>query len=281
MHAAFAIFIKRLIKEENPVYLTISNGRDVGVNLQQSIGMFVKTLPIVISSELVQGQSSADFVKEVHKQLHKSYSMDYYPYTKIVARHRVNAELMFIYQDEVGKNSSWESLTQIPLSLDTAKFPISMIITPEADSYRITLEYDGKRYNSQGMRHMVNAFRNVVLNMAATVTVRDVELISPYEKSELLELGRGETIEYEQSETFVDLFQRQVALSPDAIAVVDSQGSITYQELDDQSSILAKVLINQGIGKDDFVGIMLPRCKEFLVAVLGVFKAGGAYVPLE
>lgn len=281
MHAAFAIFIKRLIKEENPVYLTISNGRDVGVNLQQSIGMFVKTLPIVISSELVQGQSSADFVKEVHKQLHKSYSMDYYPYTKIVARHRVNAELMFIYQDEVGKNSSWESLTQIPLSLDTAKFPISMIITPEADSYRITLEYDGKRYNSQGMRHMVNAFRNVVLNMAATVTVRDVELISPDEKSELLELGRGETIEYDQSETFVDLFQRRVALSPDAVAVVDSLGSMTYKELDNQSNILAKVLVDKGIAKDNFVAIMLPRCKEFLVAVLGVFKAGGAYVPLD
>jgi len=281
MHAAFAIFVKRLIKEENPVYLTISNGRDVGVNLQQSIGMFVKTLPIVISSELVQGQSSADFVKEVHKQLHKSYSMDYYPYTKIVARHRVNAELMFIYQDEVGKNSSWESLTQIPLSLDTAKFPISIIITPEADSYRVTLEYDGKRYNSQGMRHMVNAFRNVVLNMAATVTVRDVELISPDEKSELLELGRGETIEYDQSETFVDLFQRQVALSPDAVAVVDSLGSMTYKELDNQSNILAKVLVDKGIAKDNFVGIMLPRCKEFLVAVLGVFKAGGAYVPLD
>jgi amino acid adenylation domain-containing protein len=281
MHAAFAIFIKRLIKEENPVYLTISNGRDVGVNLQQSIGMFVKTVPIVITSELVQGQSTADFVKEVHKQLQKSYSMDYYPYTKIVARHRVNAELMFIYQDEVGKSCSWESLTQIPLSLDTAKFPISIIITPEVDSYCVTLEYDGKLYNSQGMRHMVNAFRNVVLNMAATVTVRDVELISLEEKSELLELSRGEIIEYDQSETFVDLFQRQVALSPDAVAVVDSLGSMTYQELDNQSNILARVFVNQGVVKDDFVGIMLPRCKEFLVAVLGVFKAGGAYVPLD
>jgi surfactin family lipopeptide synthetase A len=128
---------------------------------------------------------------------------------------------------------------------------------------------------------MVNAFRNVVLNMAATVTVRDVELISPDEKSELLELGRGETIEYDQSETFVDLFQRQVALSPDAVAVVDSLGSMTYQELDNQSNILARVFVNQGVVKDDFVGIMLPRCKEFLVAVLGVFKAGGAYVPLD
>ena len=281
MHAAFAIFVKRLFKEEKPLYLTISNGRDAGANLQQCIGMFVKTMPIVITSELVQGQSTADFVKEVHKQLQKSYSLDYYPYTKIVERHRVNAELMFIYQGEIGKNSPWENMAQIPLTLDTAKFPISIIIMPEADSYRVTLEYDGKRYNSQGMRHMVKAFRNVLLNMAVAATLGDVELISPDEKSELLELGRGETIEYDQSETFVDLFQRQAAISPDAIAVVDSQGSITYQELDDQSSILAKVLINQGIGKDDFVGIMLPRCKEFLVAVLGVFKAGGAYVPLD
>ena len=281
MHAAFAIFVKRLIKEENPLYLTISSGRDVGAYLQQCIGMFVKTLPIVITSELVQGLSTADFVKEIHKQLQKSYSMDYYPYTKIVERHRVNAELMLLYQDEVGKNYSWENLTQIPLSLDTAKFPISIIITPEGDSYRVTLEYDGKRYNSQGMRHMVKAFRNVLLNMAVVATVSDVELISPEEKSELLALSRGETIEYDQSETFVDLFQRQVSKSSDAVAVVDSQGSMTYKELDDQSSILAKVLINQGIGKDDFVGIMLPRCKEFLVAVLGVFKAGGAYVPLD
>ena len=281
MHAAFAIFVKRLIKDENPLYLTISNGRDAGANLHQSIGMFVKTMPIVITSELLQGQATADFVKEVHKQLQKSYSMDYFPYTKIVERHRVNAELMFIYQGEFGKNSSWENMTQIPLSLDTAKFPISIIITPEADSYHVTLEYDGMRYNSQGMLHMVKAFRNVLVNMAVTATVNDVELISPEEKSELLQLSRGETIEYDQSETFVDLFQRQVAISPNAIAVVDSQGSMTYQELDNQSNILAKVLVDQGIAKDDFVGIMLPRCKEFLVAVLSVFKAGGAYVPLD
>lgn len=281
MHAAFAIFVKRLIKEDHLLYLTISNGRDIGAELQSCVGMFVKTLPIVITSGIEQGKSIADFVKEVQKQLQKSYSMDYYPYTKIVERHRVKAELMFLYQDEVGKKRSWKNMTQVPLSLDTAKFPISIIITPEADSYRVTLEYDGKLYNSHSMRYIVNAFRNVLLNMTDTATVIDVELITPDEKTQILELSRGETIEYDQLETFVDLFQRQVAKSPDAIAVVDSQGSITYQELDNKSNILAKVLVNQGVGNEDFVGIMLPRCKEFLVAVLGVFKAGGAYVPLD
>jgi surfactin family lipopeptide synthetase A len=281
MHAAFAIFIKRLIKEKKPLYLTISSGRDLDAYLQQCIGMFVKTMPIVITSELVQGQSTADFVKEVHKQLQKSYSMDYYPYTKIVARHRVNAELMFLYQDEVGKNYSWEASAQTSLSSDTTKFPISVIITPETDSYHITLEYDGKRYNSQGMRQMVNAFRNILLNMAVTATVSDVELISPDEKSELLELSRGETIEYDNSETIVDLFHCQATLRPDNIAVVDDVSEITYAELDRRSDVLATALIKAGVGTDTFVAIMLPRRKEYLIAMFAVFKAGGAFIPLD
>ena len=281
MHAAFTVFVKRLMKEEHPLYLTISNGRDLGAYLQQCIGMFVKTMPVVITSEFEQGQSTADFVKEVHRQLQKSYSMDYYPYTNIVAHHRVNAELMFLYQGEVGKNDSWGDMEQIPLSLDTVKFPVSIIITPEGDDYRVILEYDGKRYNSQEMLQMAQTLRNVFLNVAVSANVDDVELVSPDEKSELIELSRGETLEYDQSETFVDLFKKQVAITPEAIAVVDSQGNMTYQELDDQSNILAKVLVDQGVIKDDFVGIMLPRVKEFLVAILGVFKAGGAYIPID
>ena len=281
MHAAFAIFVKRLIKEKNPLYLTISNGRDAGAYLQQCIGMFVKTLPIVITSEIVQGQSTTDFVKEIHKQLQKSYSMDYYPYTKIVERHRVNAELMFLYQDEVEKNDSWENSVQIPLSLDAVKFPISIIITPEVDCYRATLEYDGKRYNSQEMFQMVKALRNVFLNLAVTATVSGVELICPEEKSELLELSRGETIEYDISETIVDLFHRQALLRPENIAVVDEISEITYAELDRRSDLLATALRKAGVSTDTFVAIMLPRRKEFLIAVFAVFKAGGAYIPLD
>ena len=281
MHAAFAIFVKRLIKDENPLYLTISNGRDTDACLQQCIGMFVKTLPVVITSELVQGQSTANFVNEVHRQLQKSYSMDYYPYTKIVERHQVNAELMFLFQDVLNDNTLWEGMEQVQLSLDTPKFPLSIVVTPINDGYLITFEYDGKRYNHQGMLQMAKAFKNVCLGMAESANVDDIELVSQEEKSKLLELSKGEILEYDQSETIIDLFERQVTKTPDAIAVVDCQGNMTYQELDDQSNILAKILADQGIVKDDFVGIMLPRCKEFLVAVLGVFKAGGAYVPLD
>ncbi len=281
MHAAFAIVVKRLFNEENPLYLSISSGRDIGAELQSCVGMFVKTLPIVITSDMVKDQTNAEYVKEVHERLQKIYSMDYYPYTNIVERYQINAELMFLFQGGLDDNSLWEDIEQIPLSLDTAKFPLSIVVTPKNDSYLITFEYDGKRYHRQEILQAANALRNAFLGMAQTATVGDVELISPEDKSRLLKLGRGETIEYDQSETFVDLFMRQAALTPDATAVVDCQGHLTYRELDDQSNIMAKILVDRGITKNDFVGVMLTRRKNFLVAVLAIFKAGGAYIPLD
>ena len=281
MHAAFAVFAKHIIKEDNPLYLTISNGRDISVNLQQCVGMFVKTMPIVIKSDLAQRQTTANFLKEVHQQLNKSYRMDNYPYTRIVERHQINAELMFLFQDVLNDNTLWEGMEQVQLSLDTPKFPLSIVVTPINNGYLITFEYDGKRYNHQGMLQMAKAFKNVCLGMAESANVDDIELVSQEEKSKLLELSKGEILEYDQSETIIDLFERQVTKTPDAIAVVDCQGYITYKELDNQSNILAHKLMERGVGKNDFVGVMLPRRKEFLVAVLGVFKAGGAYIPLD
>ena len=281
MHAAFAIVVKRLFNEENPLYLSISSGRDIGAELQPCVGMFVKTLPIVITSDMVKDQTNAEYVREVHERLQKIYSMDYYPYTNIVERYQINAELMFLFQGGLDDNSLWKDIEQIPLSLDTAKFPLSIIVTPKNDSYLITMEYDGKRYHRQEILQGANVLRNAFLGMAQTATVGDVELISPEDKSKLLKLGKGEIIEYDQSETFVDLFMKQVALTPDATAVVDCHGHLTYQELDDQSNIMAKILVDRGITKNDFVGVMLSRHKEFLVAVLAIFKAGGAYIPLD
>ena len=281
MHAAFAIFVKRLYKEENPIYLTISSGRDIGTELQSCVGMFVKTLPIVITPEMVKAQTNAEYVKEVHKRLQKCYSMDYYPYTRIVEHHRINAELMFLFQGGLDEDFLWRDIEQIPLSMDTAKFPLSIIVTPRNDSYLITLEYDGKRYCHQVMLQGVKALRNVFLNMALTATVKEVELISPDEKSDLLELSKGETIYYDSSETIVDLFHRQAMLRPDNVAVVDEVSEITYAELDRRSDLLATALRKAGVGTDNFVAIMLPRRKEFLIAIFAVFKAGGAYIPLD
>ena len=118
------------------------------------------------------------------------------------------------------------------------------------------------------MQQLLSAVCMATRHLATVDTVDQVELVSEDEKSSLLTLGSGKVLDYNRSQTFVSLFKEQVSQHPDAIAVVDAQSSITYQELDRQSDILAVRFKELGITDGSFVSIMLPRTKEFLVVVV-------------
>jgi len=99
--------------------------------------------------------------------------------------------------------------------------------------------------------------------------------------SELLALGTGASVEYDERETFIDAFKRQVENNPDATAVVDIKSFITYRELDRRSDTIAAELLEMGVKPGDFIAVKLPRVKEFIVAVIGIWKAGAAYLPID
>ena len=56
---------------------------------------------------------------------------------------------------------------------------------------------------------------------------------------------------------------------------------MTYRELDERANQLAHRLVALGVGPEVPVGVMVPRCMDMVVALLGVLKAGGAYVPMD
>jgi amino acid adenylation domain-containing protein len=80
---------------------------------------------------------------------------------------------------------------------------------------------------------------------------------------------------------FHELFQRQAARTPDAIAAVDANQIITYRELNDRANRLARRLRKAGVGPDVVVGALMHRSIDLLTSMLAVFKAGGAYLPLD
>lgn len=69
--------------------------------------------------------------------------------------------------------------------------------------------------------------------------------------------------------------------TPDAVAVVFEQESLTYRQLNNRANFLAHYLQALGIGSDVLVGICMERSLEMIVGLLGILKAGGAYVPLD
>ena len=81
--------------------------------------------------------------------------------------------------------------------------------------------------------------------------------------------------------TLVSRFDEQVKRSPDAIALVFGDATMTYAQFDAQSNRLARLLIEQGVGPDAMVGLAVRRSMDLLVGMYAIVKAGGAYVPLD
>lgn len=77
------------------------------------------------------------------------------------------------------------------------------------------------------------------------------------------------------------LFERQVARTPDAIALVQGGRELTYAELDRRSNTVAWQLVDLGVKPGQLVAVRVARGTEMVVAVLAVLKSGAAYLPLD
>ena len=77
------------------------------------------------------------------------------------------------------------------------------------------------------------------------------------------------------------LFEAQVARTPNARAVVYEGKQLTYEELNQAANALAHTLLAQGVGPERLVGLCVERSLDLVIGILGILKAGGAYLPLD
>ncbi len=80
---------------------------------------------------------------------------------------------------------------------------------------------------------------------------------------------------------FHELFEERVRLHPDAIAAVQGDRQLTYNELNSRANRLARSLLARGLEPEGVVAVVTERNLDWMAAVLAVFKAGGAYLPIE
>ncbi|KEO84020.1 non-ribosomal peptide synthetase [Tumebacillus flagellatus] len=109
----------------------------------------------------------------------------------------------------------------------------------------------------------------------------DLPVLSAKEREHVL-YGLNDTrVEYGTEECIHTMFERQAALTPDAVALVFEGAEMTYRELNERANQVAHYLIRSGVQSNVRVGICMDRSLEMLVAIYGVMKAGGVYVPID
>ena len=113
-----------------------------------------------------------------------------------------------------------------------------------------------------------------------------IPVMSPEETAQVLRLGGagrgpgpapGPAPDRRIDERFEDVARRL----PDAVALVDSHGELTYRQLDERADRVAAGLRAAGVAQASKVGVCLDRDASLVIAMLGILKAGCAYVPMD
>jgi arthrofactin-type cyclic lipopeptide synthetase C len=147
---------------------------------------------------------------------------------------------------------------------------------------RLELNFNEDLYFTQDAAVHKDRFYHLLEVVAASPEqkIKELEILSAEEREQIL-YGWNDTTHAIVAGTLVDLFEGQVERTPEAVAVVYEDSSLTYAELNRRANQLSYLLAGQGVGPESIVGLCLERSLEMVVGLLAILKAGGAYLPLD
>ena len=158
--------------------------------------------------------------------------------------------------------------------------PLLIQVREYDHKYVLTAEYRSDMYSEAFVRGMLESYEAAMDSLLKAKYISEVSVLSRNGADKISEFNNT-ACEYDRSKTIADMFEELVQTIPDHTAVVFKDKKYTYRELDEISDRLGKYIASQGIGSEDVVSILIPRCEYMAIAPMGVIKAGAAYQPLD
>lgn len=288
--AAFAVVLSRYSGQTDITIGTpIANRRRA--ELESLIGFFANTL--VLRLDTADCSSFRELVGRARKICLEAYAHQDLPFEKLVDElqperslsHTPLFQTVLVLQNVPRSELNLEGLRMeaLPAETSTAKFDLVLLVTEFEQGFACTLEYNTDLFEKETIERLLGHF-NTLCGAAATnpdLSLAALPLLNKVERRELFAKWAGTGEDYNRTENLHQLFEEQVARTPNAVAISFEHDKLTYAELNARANRLAHYLRAQGAGPETLVALCVDRSPEMVVAILGILKAGGAYVPLE
>ncbi|WP_031257190.1 AMP-binding protein [Mesorhizobium sp. L48C026A00] len=166
---------------------------------------------------------------------------------------------------------------------DQVKFDLELSRGERGDQIAGSLHYATALFDEATIERQRGYLLALLRAMVADAgqPVGRIELLSPEERTYLLEELNRTDADYPSDLCIHELFEQQVRRTPEAVAVVHEDEALSYGELNARANRLAHHLIALGVKPDQPVAICVERSPAMVVGLLAILKAGGAYVPID
>ena len=269
------------------------------------IGFFVNSL--VLRTKISPGLSFQRLLEDVREVVLGAFAHQDLPFEKLVEElqpaRSLNRnplfQIVFDYQNQppalgaapqpdlsqIGEQSQGEDKgVQVPSNgTNTSKFDLSLSMMNAGGQFRGSFEYSTDLFDQSTIIRLIGHFETLLDGMVHEPErpISDLPLMTRAEWQQVIHDWNSSAIPVPAGLCVDEQFEKQVRLTPQAVAVSFDGRQMTYLELNQYANRLARYLRSIGVRAESIVGICMEAGLELAGAILGVLKAGGAYLPLD
>ncbi|HEV2702456.1 MAG TPA: amino acid adenylation domain-containing protein, partial [Steroidobacteraceae bacterium] len=288
LFAGFSALLYRLSGQTDlPIGVPVANRTHSA--MESLVGTFVNTL--VMRTDLAGDPQFAQLVEQVRANALAAFQNQDVSFDRLVQeigqrgdRSRAPlVQVMFNVTNAPMQGIDFDKVRWEPLVTERggAQFELTFSVDPEA-TRMLTVEYNTDLFAPASIERLVGQYFTLLEAAIATPTLRVSRLpLLPQEQVRQLQAWNDTPMPAPAHASFPQLFETQVARSPEAIAVAFEGEVISYRELNALSNRFARHLLASGVKPGAKVGICMSRSIALIVALLAVQKSGATYVPLD
>ncbi|MCA6219090.1 non-ribosomal peptide synthetase, partial [Photorhabdus antumapuensis] len=287
---AWAALLSRLSGQDD-VVIGIPSVNRHRWEIEPLIGFFVNTLALRI--DLSGMPDVVTLLRRVRQTTLEAQDHQDLPFEQVVEivqpsrrpEHTPLLQVMFAWQEN--ETEEWQlpelAVTPFEQGYDIAKFDLQLELTEKAGEIVGELNYSSALFDHETIERQVGYLQAILRAMVnqPQQPVTAIDILSSAERELLLENWNVTEESYPTQVCVHQLFEQQAEKTPDAIAVVYEDQTLSYAELNARANRLAHQLIALGVAPDQRVAICVTRSLARIIGLLAVLKAGGAYVPLD
>ena len=299
--SGFNVLLARYSRQTDIVVGTAVANRN-RAEIEGLIGFFVNTL--ALRTQFNDNPSFVELLDRVRENTLAAYQHQELPFEQLVDALQLERTLSYtpIFQvmlslqntkngeKPAAATANGASLTTLPRPFDLtfAKFDLTLLMTESDEGLSGAFKYNTDLFDHSTIvrisTHFANLLQHIVEQPLTPVLQLPLSTQAEYRQIayEWNDTTASAGVDFHNPQkTVVQLFEEQVAQTPDTAALVFEETTLTYRALNERANLVAHRLLELGIKPEDPVGLLIERSAELIIGLLGILKAGGCYLPLN
>ena len=261
-------------------------------SLEDLLGFFIDT--VVFRSHIDVESVFSAFVNQVRRTVLEVFSNKDIPFAELVNALKIDRSLasnplfqtMFVYDSEqkpLSFGDGVEILDDFEFDPGVSKFDLTLFVKEKNGQLSLTFEYSTDIFDEATILRFQDHLKLILeaVTDQPDCKIKEIQVLTEQEKHFFLQNNIQSDTTFDNYNVIHEIISDCALKTPNAIAVICEDKSITYQELLRRTEAIIPLIIRHSKGENKIVALATNRSLDMIVGMLAILRAGCAYLPID